>query len=239
MEFKEMLKKALFYNDYDRVKALVESKQFSSSLLVDCGDFSDINVPTPIYYISQLWNEILPGNWPLCQDAVDRQLESLNKILTYLESTFQVPASNLLDLSKYSRYTTGYNLPYGVDCDSCTVKDLLWETREELNAKGFRDLDIDLYCATKKCDFVEVERLLQLGAIDTVCFDEGDDESSTYAQVCDDFSERDDWQAPTLYPNSDYDARKFDMIMIHSMFGSAAKHRMRKLLNKYYKEPET
>ena len=47
------IEKALFYNEFDKVKALFESEQFSPDLLVDCGSCKDINVPTPIYYISQ------------------------------------------------------------------------------------------------------------------------------------------------------------------------------------------
>lgn len=221
------IEKALFYNEFDKVKALFESEQFSPDLLVDCGSCKDINVPTPIYYISQLWNEILPGEWPLCQEAVDKHLEELYKITDYLEKVFQVPVKEPIDLSKYIKYITYY------DCKT-SQEDIMDITREELKARGHRDIDIDLYCATSRFDFVETERLLKLGAVDSVCFDEMDKEYTTYHNMSDDFLERDDWQTHTLYPNPDYQARKYDRLFVKSMFGSAAKYRMLKLLNKYY-----
>ncbi len=53
-----------------------------------------------------------------------------------------------------------------------SVEDILDKSREELNDMGFRDLDIDLYCAVDKFDFGETERLLREGANPNVLVDD-------------------------------------------------------------------
>ena len=74
------LEKALFYNDYERAVELLESEKFTTDLLIDTGDFKEFNLEMPIYFITQLWNEILPGNWGVAQDPVDKKKPNLNKI---------------------------------------------------------------------------------------------------------------------------------------------------------------
>ena len=66
------LEKALFYNDYERAVDLFQSDSFSQDLLTDSGDFKDLDIAVPVYVITQLWNEILPGIWPYCQESVSQ-----------------------------------------------------------------------------------------------------------------------------------------------------------------------
>lgn len=225
------LKKALFYNNFDRTKELLESPLFSEDLLIDCGDYR--NVSTPVYYITQLWNAILPGNWGRIQDIVDRQIEELNRINSYFISKFNVDPKQPLDYSKYLKqvlYCTR-----DVDEDAVDeVVEYLDETREVLNRRGFRDLDIDLYIAAYKFDYPEVERLLKLGADDTVGL--RGENGNIYAEMDDDFLERDDWQVLTLRHNPDYESREFSDESVIAMFGSAAKYKMVKLFDKYYEQ---
>lgn len=226
MNYKYELSKALFYNDYERVKSLIESEAFMPKLLIDSGDFADIEVPTPIYFISQLWNEILPGNWGFVQEAVDKTLIQLNLINEYFLEQFNVSLQFPANLEKYYKYICN-------DDYLCSDDDIMCEPIEALIAKGFRKIDIDLYCAVKRADRERVENLLKMGANDSVCFEDEDD--STYNYLCDDFGERDIWQTKTLYPNPNYDARKFSILDVHCMISSAWKYRMIALLNKYYK----
>lgn len=228
MEFKQKLKKALFYNDFERTKSLFASSNFTSDLLVDCGDFE--GVPTPIYYISLLWNEVLPGNWGFVNDVVNIHRENLNKITSFIEEEFQVPAKGRLDLQLYRKFYI-YEEEYDVD----VVKSVMFSSKEELYDVGFRDIDIDLYCAAYSFDFNKTESLLQLGAKDDICQYSDEDDSSIYAIMRDDFLERDNWQTKTLYPHSDYEARKCNKCIIQSLFRSAAKYRMVSLMDKYDK----
>ena len=52
---------------------------------------------------------------------------------------------------------------YRSDLDE-TVEDIFSLTREQLNAKGIRNIDIDLFCAVCKFQFKEVKKLLRAGA---------------------------------------------------------------------------
>jgi len=227
MEYGLELRKALFYNDFERTKALLESPSFSEELLIDCGDFASINVPTPIYYITQLWNEILPGDWPFCQEAVDGHKANLSKITSYLKNAFNVSADKPIDLQKYISVFAEYD-------DDSTVEDIMLESKEELVSKGFRNIDVDLYCAAIKFDFAETERLLALGADDSVFFEDDEELSSVYGYMGDDFLDRDVWQSNTLFPHPNYEKRKFEVEFTHYMMSSVAKERMVRLLNKYY-----
>ena len=214
---KEVLKKALFYNDLERVKEIMESPNFPKEWLVDCGDFD--GEPTPIYYISQLWNEILPGYWSHCQEAVDGNRAKLEEIMSYIEERFQISVRAFVDLENYTNFF----------CDGES-----WWEDDDFKLSGFREIDKLLYRAAERYDFVETERLLQLGARDDIRIEECDPESSIVEQMYDDFLEREWWQTATLWPNTNYEAIKFEDIMILALFESIAKERMVKLMNKYF-----
>lgn len=170
---KDALKKALFYNDLERVKEIVESPNFPKEWLVDCVDFD--GVPTPIYYISQLWNEILPGYWPHCQEEVDRDMNKLEKIISYIEERFQISVRAFVNLENY--------ITFFRDGES-------WWNDDEFKLSGFREIDKLLYRAAERYDFAETERLLQMGARDDIRIEECDPESSIIEQMYDDFLER-------------------------------------------------
>lgn len=214
---KDALKKALFYNDLERVKEIVESPNFPKEWLVDCVDFD--GVPTPIYYISQLWNEILPGYWPHCQEEVDRDMNKLEKIISYIEERFQISVRAFVNLENY--------ITFFRDGES-------WWNDDEFKLSGFREIDKLLYRAAERCDFAETERLLQMGARDDIRIEECDPESSIIEQMYDDFLEREWWQTATLRPHPNYETRKFEDMMILALFESIAKERMVKLMNRYF-----
>lgn len=214
---KDALKKALFYNDLERVKEIVESPNFPKGWLVDCGDF--YGVPTPIYYISQLWNEILPGYWPHCQEEVDRNRNKLEKIISYIEERFQISVRAFVNLENY--------ITFFRDGES-------WWNDDDFKLSGFREIDKLLYRAAERYDFAETERLLQMGARDDIRIEECDPESSIIEQMYDDFLEREWWQTATLRPHPNYETRKFKDVMILALFESIAKERMVKLMNRYF-----
>lgn len=214
---KDALKKALFYNDLERVKEIVESPNFPKGWLVDCGDF--YGVPTPIYYISQLWNEILPGYWPHCQEEVYRNRNKLEKIISYIEERFQISVRAFVNLENY--------ITFFRDGES-------WWNDDDFKLSGFREIDKLLYRAAERYDFAETERLLQMGARDDIRIEECDPESSIIEQMYDDFLEREWWQTATLRPHPNYETRKFEDVMILALFESIAKERMVKLMNRYF-----
>lgn len=219
------LEKALFYNDYGRAVDLFQSDSFSKDLLIDSGDFKELDIAVPIYIITQLWNEILPGNWPYCQEAVDKQKVELEKISAYIESVFHINTQEPIDMMKYRVLNWDYH-------SDLTMDNVFYEPLETYISKGIRPIDIELYYRAKTFDFPEVEKLLKQGADDTVCFE--DDDDFVYGYMRDDILEREWWQTKTLFPHPDYSKRKYYVEDINAMFCSASKKRMRKLLNKYY-----
>ena len=227
MDFKYELNKALFYNEYERVKKLIESEDFSSDLLTDTGDFAEIGAPTPVYFITQLWNIILPGNWGIAQDAVDKTISKLKLINEYFFNRFNIHTDQPINLDKYITFYQRYD--YSISDD-----DILYKPVEVLISERYREIDIDLYCAICRADVEKVERLLKMGANDEVCFEDSTD--SAYGFVNDDIIERDIWQTKTLFPNPDYNARKFSNLDVKAMIGSAWKYKMVELLNQYYKK---
>ncbi len=222
------LEKALFYNDYDRAVKLMKSEQFTSDLLIDTGDFKEFNLKMPIYFITQLWNEILSGDWGIAQETVDEKKPNLQRIINYFETVHHIDMNQEIDMMKYRKAIPDV----GVDDEQESIYDL-FGPKENWIAKGFREIDIDLYWRAVRFDFEEVERLLIMGANDSVAFEEPD--ATVYQFMRDDFLERDWWQTKTLFPHPDYDQRKFFIMDVECMLESAAKYRMIKLLDKYYK----
>lgn len=222
------LEKALFYNDYERAVKLLNSEKFTPDLLIDTGDFKEFNLEMPIYFITQLWNEILPGNWGIAQEAVDEKKPNLQKISNYFETVHHIDMSQEIDMMKYR----GAIPDVDIDDEHESIFDL-FEPKESWLAKGYREIDIDLYSRAIRFDFDSVEKLLIQGADDSIAFEEPDD--TVYRFMSDDFMAREWWQTKTLSPNPDYEKRKFFIMDVRCMLESAAKYRMLKLLDKYYK----
>lgn len=222
------IEKALFYNDYDRAVKLLSSERFTPDLLLDTGDFKEFNLEMPIYFITRLWNEILPGNWGIAQKDVDEKKPNLQRINNYFETVYHIDMSQEIDMMKYRKAIPDV----GADDEQESIYDLD-EPKESWIAKGFREIDIDLYSSAIRFDFDEVERLLIMGANDRVAFEEPDD--TVYEFMSDDFLSRDWWQTKTLFPHPDYDQREFFIFDVRCMLDSAARYRMLKLLDKYYK----
>lgn len=222
----DKLKKALFYNNFERVKELIESPLFSEEWLVDCRDFDIIGEKSPIYYITQLWNELLPGDWGVTQNGVDRQKFELKKITDYLRDKFGIHADLPMDVARIKDIDSDY-IGYQ------TIDDV-WLADDDIKTR-VRDIDMELYCAASRFDFVESERLLRLGADPMVLMEKADPDSSIYAEMSDDFLERDWWQTATLCPSPNYEKRKFKQMMIYAMIGSILKERMLNLFHRYTK----
>ena len=223
----DTLQMALFYNDVEKVKELIESPLFSDKLLEDCGDFSEIGVKVPFYYITQLWNELLPGEWFGIQNIVDGQKKRLVEITEYLNSRFGVRADLPVDVLKLKDIDSDYNPVFTIEyvLEYYADKDIMTRARV---------LDLELYCATRNFDLGETERLLKLGANPTILLEECDPESNAYMVTCDDFLEREWWQRNSIRDERDYTC-EFKFTNISAMVGSILKERMLKVLNTYEK----
>lgn len=148
---------AVFNYDVDTFKTLLETESFDLSLLQDIKFAKD--VPCPIYWITQCWEIIFehPEEWKEdCREIIAENKRSNLEIKKIFEERFYV-VFRPIDF-----YNTDFWFFRNERED--TFEDVLYESRDEMIAKGHRAIDLDLYVAVNKFDFKETERLLALGA---------------------------------------------------------------------------
>lgn len=148
---------AVFNFDVDAFKTLLEREPFDLSLLQDIRYALD--VPCPIYWITQCWEIIFehPEEWQEdIRETIAENKQRNLEIKKIFEERFNV-VFNPIDF-----YNTDFWF-YRANRDE-TFEDVLYESRDNMIAKGHRAIDLDLYVAVNKFDFKEVERLLELGA---------------------------------------------------------------------------
>lgn len=149
---------AVFNFDVDTFKTLLETEPFDLSLLQDI-KFA-VSVPCPIHWITQCWEIIFehPEDWRKdCREIIAENKRRNLEIKKIFEERFNV------EFKPIDFYNTDFWF-YRNERDD-TFEDVFWdESREGLIAKGYRGIDLDLYVAVTKFNFIETERLLKLGA---------------------------------------------------------------------------
>lgn len=149
---------AVFNFDVEAFKILLNTESFDKSLLSDIKFANDVSCP--IYWITQCWEIIFehPEDWNgnyrgIIAENKKRNLE-IKQIFTDIYN---------VDFKPIDFYNT--NFWFFRDERDTTYEDVfVGESRNELMAKGYRGIDIDLYVAVNKFDFAEVEKLLETGA---------------------------------------------------------------------------
>lgn len=149
---------AVFNFDIETFRTLLNTEPFDKSLLSDI-KFAD-NATCPIYWITQCWEIIFehPEDWNenyrgIIAENKKRNLE-VKQIFTDMYN---------VDFKPIDFYNT--NFDFFRDERDATCEDVfVGDSKNELIAKGYRGIDIDLYIAVNKFDFAEVEKLLNIGA---------------------------------------------------------------------------
>ena len=153
MDKYEKLLSAVYFNDADTAIQLMETNEYPNKWLDNV-----LSMNIPIYYITQCYDRLLDDLWN--EKAMPMILSMRNgcsKLMSYWKTKFNYPVEQELD---YSSYTDLFFAAFPDDTDD----DLLSFTVHELLDMGYRQVDIDLYCATVRFQYGEVERLLKLGA---------------------------------------------------------------------------
>lgn len=157
---------AVFNFDAEGFKTLLETEPFDLSLLQDI-KFAE-SVPCPIYWITQCWEIIFehPVEWKEdCRETIAENKRRNLEIKKIFEERFNVVFKPI------DFYNTDFWFFRNERDDS--FEDVFWdETRDAMIARGYRGIDLDLYVAVTKFDFIETERLLKLGANPTCEFTE-------------------------------------------------------------------
>lgn len=148
----------VFNFDVGTFKTLLKTEPFDKSLLSDIKFAYDI--PCPIYWITQCWEIIFehPEDWnENCRSVITENKKRNLEIKQIFTDMYNV------DFKPIDFYNT--NFVFFRDERDATYEDVfVGESRNELIAKGYRGIDIDLYIAVNKFDFAEVEKLLAAGA---------------------------------------------------------------------------
>jgi len=143
--------------DVDAFKTLLDKVPFDKSLLSDI-KFSDGD-PCPIYWITQCWEIIFchPEEW-----SVDnRYIINENKLRNLeIKRLFEEKLKVVFKPIDFYNTNFWFFRNYRED----TFDDVFDCKKEDMIAKGYREIDLDLYVAVNKFDYDEAKRLLELGA---------------------------------------------------------------------------
>lgn len=148
----------VFNIDTEKFFQLVDEGRFTDDLLVDTFIFDER--PFPLHYITICWDVILSKyeEWKEeYRDVLRKRKGENDKMKEFFISKCG------LDMKRVPFAEFCDEIPY-CNCPDDTVEDIFGETKEALVEKGYRSVDVDLYCSTLKLDFAEVERLLKAGA---------------------------------------------------------------------------
>lgn len=149
---------AVFNFDAETFKTLLNTEPFDESLLQDI-KFSE-EVPCPIYWMTQCW-EIIFAHPEECKEKYRQIIEENKQRNLEIKRLFEEKLNVVFKPIDF--YNTDFWF-YRNERDD-TFEDVFYDdTKEKLIAKGYREIDLDLFVAVHKFDFEETERLLKLGA---------------------------------------------------------------------------
>ena len=143
-EFEEILKEGLFEVDF----------------LEDIGGFSK---PFPIWRISQCWEVLADPNGFVERAKPD--VEDFKKRNDRIIEVFKKELGVVFTPIDYQSYHDEF---YCADPNDKPEDILFVDSIQELLDHGFRQIDIDLYCAVSKFHFYDTKNLLEHGANPTV-----------------------------------------------------------------------
>lgn len=149
---------AVFNFDAETFKTLLNTEPFDETLLQDI-KFSE-EVPCPIYWMTQCW-EIIFAHPEECKEKYRQIFEENKQRNLEIKRLFEEKLNVVFKPIDF--YNTDFWF-YRNERDD-TFEDVFYDdTKEKLIAKGYREIDLDLFVAVNKFDFEETERLLKLGA---------------------------------------------------------------------------
>ena len=154
MDNYEKLLSAVYFNDAATAIQLMETNDYPNECLDNI-----LSMDIPIYYITQCYARLLSDDtWnEKGMPIILSMRKGCSELMSYWNTKFNYPVEQELD---YTSYTDLFFAAFPDDTDD----DLLSFTVQELLNMDYRQVDIDLYCATVRFQYEEVERLLKLGA---------------------------------------------------------------------------
>lgn len=152
--------KAVFEIDLPKFKELLEEFELDQDLLVDIRLCPGQHIP--IYWLTQCWEKII-------EDAEIWRVEVREQIIKKKADNKEIKKIFIERFGVEFTPIDFYNLsdlavPFFRDAKDDTDEDVLYDDINELIKQGYREIDLQLYCAVCRFDYDRVEELLKMGA---------------------------------------------------------------------------
>lgn len=226
---RDLLIKATLYNDYDMVVDLIGLDEFDNSILQDTGMF---DVLFPLHYITVCYNApgLLEGFMEELMPDVECHKKGRDALLRLWADHFGLDVNVEIDYNKMQDY-------FFCSHDDDTFEDVFYKDLQYFLDKGYRQIDIDLYDATKRFRFDKVKPLLDQGASPNARFiiegENFDDEFSCFSHLGHECS----YLATHCFQKNKYYNKPLTGMDVRDLIGWSAFEKMYSLMEQY-EEPK-
>lgn len=227
--FNDPLLLAVVFNQFDKVKEILDSGKYDNNLFSDIGESWCFGIPIPIHYISQCWDICFGQEF---REPFNKRARVCHGNAGKILCLFQERKNIHIDEIPFSK------IFYACWDDECESEETILEgKRSDYLSLGRREIDLDLFIAVNRMDFKKAKELLQKGANPNYKhYGENDEDlidlcegESSYQATC---------QAGTLLKSPGLFINSIDVDEIGSIFRWAANEAMWKLLYSYVSKKE-
>lgn len=155
LTFEEELLVAIYHNNVEKLKWLIEMDNFKPSMVTEPVDFGEVSVP--LYWLTICYHYMLRDR------EFDDARKPVNDILSIWKERFHLNTDELIDLNNCYHSYQPYHY-YPDDVSDLAIPPLTMGLKDYLQA-GAREMDHVLSCAIGKKDTGEIIRLLNQGAV--------------------------------------------------------------------------
>lgn len=155
LSFRDKIVIAVYHGDFDYVKELMESEEFTTDIFNDIGL---MYIPFPIYYIPICLKVCVASDYKGDMGHIVRNLrENIDKLLEYWHNIYGIDPNEKINYKKYEDY-------FFCDSDENNIDNILGAPVQMFLDNNCRMIDLQLYEAVCKFQFDKVKELLEDGA---------------------------------------------------------------------------
>lgn len=152
----QQLLNAVYYNDLERLKKLIDENPEAKAYINDCQVFDD--QPLPLYYITYCWSRTLSLNFiEEIMPFIKEMRKKVDAMLEYWTEQFGIAPFEIIDYQRYHQH-------FFCEAPGSTFEDISLDPAESFTTAGCRMEDLELYAAVCQFRFDETLKLLKEGA---------------------------------------------------------------------------
>ncbi len=149
---------AAFYANPELLRRLIDEGNFPTALIEDIGI---LNAPFPIWRIPQCWEIAMGTDISIYLDEVKNEVADFMERNAKVKSIFAEAFSVEYSPIDYQQYHMNF---YEYAPDDTDDDIIMEDNMAEIYKYGTRNIDLELYCAVCRFDFLKVKELLDAGA---------------------------------------------------------------------------